>query len=59
MPTAVEEFLRAYAPVTMAREVVKDTTINGCPFKPRRNGAALVPGGEPRPGGVPRTPTAW
>jgi cytochrome P450 len=34
IPTAVEEFLRAYAPVTMAREVVKDTTINGCPFKP-------------------------
>src|SRR5262249_26656354 len=30
---AVEEFLRAYAPVTMAREVVKDTEINGCPFK--------------------------
>ena len=34
IPTAVEEFLRAYAPVTMAREVVKDTTIGGCPFKP-------------------------
>jgi len=33
IPTAVEEFLRAYAPVTMAREVVKDTEINGCPFK--------------------------
>jgi cytochrome P450 len=34
MPTAVEEFLRAYAPVTMAREVVKETRINGCAFKP-------------------------
>jgi len=34
IPTAVEEFLRAYAPVTMAREVVKETTINGCRFKP-------------------------
>ena len=33
IPTAVEELLRAYAPVTMAREVVKDTTINGCPLK--------------------------
>ena len=33
MPTAVEELLRAYAPVTMAREVVKETAINGCPFK--------------------------
>jgi cytochrome P450 len=32
--TAVEEFLRAYAPVTMAREVVKETEINGCAFKP-------------------------
>ena len=33
MPTAIEEFLRAYAPVTMAREVVKETTIGGCTFK--------------------------
>jgi cytochrome P450 len=34
MPTAIEELLRAYAPVTMAREVVKETSINGCAFKP-------------------------
>jgi len=34
MDTAVEELLRAYAPVTMAREVVKDVSINGCPMKP-------------------------
>ena len=34
MPTAIEEFLRAYAPVTMAREVVKETEIGGCTFKP-------------------------
>jgi len=33
MPTAVEEFLRAYAPVTMAREVVKETSVGGCTFK--------------------------
>jgi hypothetical protein len=33
MPTAIEEFLRAYAPVTMAREVVKETTVGGCSFK--------------------------
>jgi cytochrome P450 len=33
MPRAIEEFLRAYAPVTMAREVVKDTSVNGCPIK--------------------------
>jgi cytochrome P450 len=34
MPSAVEEFLRAYAPVTMAREVVKATQIGGCTFTP-------------------------
>ncbi|MFL6839271.1 MAG: cytochrome P450, partial [Bradyrhizobium sp.] len=34
MPTAIEEFLRAYSPVTMAREVIKETTISGCPIKP-------------------------
>jgi cytochrome P450 len=34
IPTAVEEFLRAYAPVTMAREVIKEVEIAGCPFKP-------------------------
>ena len=33
MPQAVEELLRAYAPVTMAREVAKDTVVNGCPMK--------------------------
>jgi cytochrome P450 len=34
MSTAIEEFLRAYAPVTMAREVVAETEVGGCPFKP-------------------------
>jgi cytochrome P450 len=34
LPTAIEELLRAYAPVTMAREVVKETQIGGCTFKP-------------------------
>ena len=34
MNSAVEEFLRAYAPVTMAREVVKEAQIAGCTFKP-------------------------
>jgi cytochrome P450 len=33
MPTAVEEFLRAYAPVTMARLVAEDFEFEGCPFK--------------------------
>ena len=31
-PTAVEEFLRAYAPVTMARIVAHDTEFQGCPM---------------------------
>jgi cytochrome P450 len=34
MPTAVEELLRAYSPVTMAREVMTETVISGCPVKP-------------------------
>jgi cytochrome P450 len=34
MPYAIEEFLRAYSPVTMAREVIKETTVSGCPIKP-------------------------
>jgi cytochrome P450 len=33
MPLAVEEFLRAYAPVTMARRVKEDTEVAGCPMK--------------------------
>ena len=34
LPVAIEELLRAYAPVTMAREVVKETVVGGCPMKP-------------------------
>ena len=30
---ALEEFLRAYAPVTMARLVKQDVELNGCPMK--------------------------
>ena len=33
MQFAVEEFLRAYAPVTMARMVAKDHDFHGCPMK--------------------------
>jgi hypothetical protein len=36
MTSAIEEFLRAYAPVTMAREVVKQAQIGGCTFKDAR-----------------------
>jgi hypothetical protein len=33
IPTAVEEFLRAYAPATVGREIVKETQINGRQLK--------------------------
>jgi len=33
MPLAVEELLRAYAPVTMARLVTKDVEFAGCPMR--------------------------
>jgi cytochrome P450 len=33
LDTAMEEFLRAYAPVTMARLVKEDFEFNGCPMK--------------------------
>ncbi|MCU1354755.1 MAG: Cytochrome [Acidimicrobiales bacterium] len=31
-PTAIEELLRAYAPVTMARDAIRDGEIAGCPI---------------------------
>lgn len=34
IPTAIEEFLRAFAPATSGREVMKETTVSGCPMKP-------------------------
>jgi len=33
MPIAIEEFLRAYAPVTMARLVTENVEFQGCPMK--------------------------
>src|SRR3546814_179685 len=33
MPMAVEEFLRFYSPVTMARYVTEDTEFKGCPMQ--------------------------
>lgn len=33
MPTAIEEFLRAYSPVTMARRLGEDVEYKGCPMK--------------------------
>ncbi len=35
LPFAIEEFLRFYAPVTMARLAAKDTEIGGCPVAAR------------------------
>ncbi len=33
LPVAIEEFLRAYAPVTMARLVIEDLDFEGCPMR--------------------------
>lgn len=41
LPTAIEELLRAYAPVTMARIVKEDSEIGGCPVK--RGDSVLLP----------------
>ena len=41
LPTAMEELLRAYAPVTMARLVKDDLDFNGCPMK--RDDWVLLP----------------
>jgi len=41
LPTAIEELLRMYAPVTMARIVSQDTEIGGCPVK--RGESVLLP----------------
>ncbi len=41
LPTAMEEFLRAYAPVTMARLVREDMDYSGCPMK--ANDFVLLP----------------
>jgi cytochrome P450 len=34
IPVAIEELLRAYAPVTMARLVAEETELHGCPMNP-------------------------
>ena len=41
LPFAIEEFLRAYAPVTMARLVKDDFDFNGCPM--RKDDWVLLP----------------
>ena len=44
--TATEEVLRYYAPVTMARQVVNDTEVAGCPVRSWRASTAAVPRGQ-------------
>ena len=49
LPTAIEELLRAYAPVTMAREVIEGHRDQRLPDQGRQHGAALLPRRQPRP----------
>jgi cytochrome P450 len=53
MPIAIEELLRAYSPVTMAREVVKETTVSGCPIKPGKMVLLSFPAANRDPGMFP------
>lgn len=49
MPTAVEEFLRFYSPVTMARYVTDDVEFAGCPMKRGDKVLMNFPGGNRDP----------
>ncbi|WCO66277.1 cytochrome P450 [Iamia majanohamensis] len=50
MPTAVEEFLRFYSPVTMARYVTEDTEFKGCPMREGDKVLMAFPAGNHDPG---------
>ena len=52
LDVAVEELLRAYAPVTMARIVAKDVELGGRELKAGRLGAAALPRRQPGSRGV-------
>ena len=54
MATALEELLRAYSPVTMARIVTEDIEVEGCPMKAGDRVLMNFPGRQPRPRGVRR-----
>ena len=58
-PFAVEEFLRFYAPVTMARLVATDTEFAGPLDAGRRMGAAAFPVRQPATPRPSRTPTSF
>ena len=53
MPTAIEELLRAYAPVTMARMIAKDAEIGGCPVKAGENVLLAFPAANRDPEAFP------
>ncbi len=53
--TAIEELLRAYAPVTMARRLSHDVEFNGCPMKAGDRILMNFPRGQPRSRTVPRS----
>ena len=53
MDTAVEELLRAYSPVTMARIVTEDVDFHGCPMKQGDKLLMNFPAANRDPAGVP------
>ena len=57
IPSAVEEFLRAYPIVSMARKVTQDVDFHGCPMK--KDDMVLLddPGRDARPARVPGRPS--
>ena len=48
IPSAVEEFLRFYSPVTIARYINSDAEVGGCPVSRGPSAAVVVPVGESR-----------
>lgn len=53
LPTAIEEMLRAYSPVTMARIVAEDTEMQGCPMKAGDRVILNFPAANRDPGAFP------
>lgn len=53
LPTAIEEMLRAFSPVTMARIVAEDTELQGCPMKAGDRVILNFPAANRDPGAFP------
>ena len=53
LPTAIEEFLRAYAPASLTREVVRDVEVNGCPMAAGKMVLLSFPAGNRDPAAFP------